>query len=895
MEKLKPSLAMTTVLAACVLLATGGDAFAALPDNRGYELISPVARNGITPYAAVPSLEGGAVDFQARGAFSGATSGSLNLYQATRATDGWQTAPLTPTPTKPLGALEEQAPVWFSSDLRQTIFTTPESYVSVDNDQGALDLYMTDASEGPSWISQGTQGASASSHVTFDGATPDGSSAVFSTAAALLPTATGLGLGGFPEPEYLYRREIGSGQTRLLSLDQDDHPVGYAATTLATEYTPGHGEVSVVSVEGFFPGEFITIGEGSSAETTQIDHVHHAEESTEQLVIGKGSGLATPHPAGTPVTHLSEGSIFGDGGHLTSGLPPASEYLPADAGSGSTTDAISSDGSKIFFESPNPANDEPTALYMRQGNSTTVKIAGAAPDGTTIAGAFAEEASTFGSARYEAATMDGSLMFFTSDEGLQGATKGKELYEFNSTSHPIGAASPMSVHAVSVGLKGDQTPMTTVSAEVANMSNTVYVASTAGFHSGETIAFESFEVAERHLHDGGLVLIIASVHGSTELITTSPVHNTGGIPAGTEVHGVHPASVTAVSNDGSYVYFISNGVLAANTNADGAAAMSVKPNLYVFDTATDETTFIGTVAESDVQTAGGNPTGLAGEPDISRPAVPTPDGGVLAFASAANLTGQNPWQEYTEIYRYTVTGNKLECLSCTAPGVKPTGNANFGETAGGTYDPPGLTSPISEDGSRVFFDTPDSLVPEDTNGSAPQSAKFGTPTSTDVYEAEAGKVFLLSSGKATTPTVLQGTTPSGDDVLFTTTAKLAPQDTDGGYENVWDARVGGGFPAEAGGGKPTCVGTSCRAAFGVAPVFAPPASTTPQSAGSPPVSTRGVRAKPPVCRKGLVKKRVKGKIVCAKKSARKAGHTAGKTGRAARAGRAVANNVHRSR
>ena len=110
------------------------------------------------------------------------------------------------------------------------------------------------------------------------------------------------------------------------------------------------------------------------------------------------------------------------------------------------------------------------------------------------------------------------------------------------------------------------------------------------------------------------------------------------------------------------------------------------------------------------------------------------------------------------------------------PWIKPTGNATFGETAGGIYDPPGLSSPMSEDGSRVFFQTPDSLVPQDTNGTAPVSAKFGTPTSTDVYQWSAsGGVGLISSGKSSNPAVLQSTTPSGDDVLFTSTRSWCPR------------------------------------------------------------------------------------------------------------------------
>ncbi len=879
------------------LLVVNG-ALAALPDGRGYELVSPVAKSGVSPYAAVASAEGGTVNFQARGAFAGATSGSLNLYQAARTSSGWESASLTPTQTKPLGALEEQVPVWFSSDLTQTIFTTPESYAFGDKDGGALSLYKQDADGRLTLLSQGTQGGSEPKEATFDGATPDGSHVVFSAATPLLAAATGLGLGVFPEPEYLYERDVSDSQTHLLSLDNTGQPTDSAATTLALEYTPGFGGIIVASGEGFAPGQFIAVGEGSSAETTQIEHIPHIEGPNARLVVGKGSGLPNPHPVGTPVKHLSEGAILGDGGHLTTGSPPASEYLPANTESGSTTNAISSDGSKVFFESPNPAVGEPVGLYMRHAG-TTVKIAGAIASGSTIAGgAETVEETTFGSALYEGAAADGSLVFFTSEAGLGTATnKGKELYEFNSTDEVMGADPPMSVLPVSVGLGGDRTPSTITTTASGNGAAVLNVADTAGFHAGETVAFAPFEISGGK-HDGGLTLVIASITSPTELTLTTTVHGTGfsGMPAGTEVYGVHQASMTAVSNDGSHVYFISDGVLASNQNSAGATATSLKPNLYVFDTATGGTTFIATVAAGDVQTAEGTPRGLVGEPDITRPAVPSPDGGVFVFASAGNLTGQNPWQEYTEIYRYSVAGQSLACLSCTAPGIKPTENATFGETAGGTYDPAGLSSPMSEDGSRVFFQTPDSLVPQDTNGTAPVSAKFGTPTSTDVYEWSAsGGVGLISSGKSSNPSVLQGTTPSGDDVLFTSTAQLVPSGADGGYENVFDARVGGGFPADSGAGAPSCVGSSCRAAFGVAPApaAAAPGSASPQSAGAPPV----VKPKPKgsVCRKGFVKKRVKGKLTCVRKKPGKA--KAGRVGKAA--GRVVRGvggvRVHGSR
>ena len=294
---------VSVIVVTCGSLGVVGSAYAALPDSRGYELVSPVEKNGVSPYAAVPSLDGGTVDFQARGAFAGATSGSLNLYRSARTSSGWQTTPLTPTPATQLGALEEQAPVFFSPDLTQTIFTTPESYAPGDQDGGALDLYLRSPGGALNWLSQGTQGGTAPAEVTFDGATPDASHVVFSTSESLLPAATGLNLEAFPEPEYLYERASAGAQTSLV---------------------------------------------GANA-------------------------------------------ILGNGTTLTTGAPPVSEYVPADV-DGTTTHAISSDGSKVFFESPPPDAGETVGLYMREGNGT-VKIAG--------------------SAQYEGASADGSLVFFT--------------------------------------------------------------------------------------------------------------------------------------------------------------------------------------------------------------------------------------------------------------------------------------------------------------------------------------------------------------------------------------------------------------------------------------------------------------------------------------------------
>jgi hypothetical protein len=88
---------------------------------------------------------------------------------------------------------------------------------------------------------------------------------------------------------------------------------------------------------------------------------------------------------------------------------------------------------------------------------------------------------------------------------------------------------------------------------------------------------------------------------------------------------------------------------------------------------------------------------------------------------------------------------------------------------------------MTDDGERIFFTSYDALVPGDTNGS------------TDVYEWHDGAVDLISGGTGSAHSTLIGTTPTGDDVFFTTDEKLVGWDGDFNSD-IYDARVGGGFP-----------------------------------------------------------------------------------------------------
>ena len=73
---------------------------------------------------------------------------------------------------------------------------------------------------------------------------------------------------------------------------------------------------------------------------------------------------------------------------------------------------------------------------------------------------------------------------------------------------------------------------------------------------------------------------------------------------------------------------------------------------------------------------------------------------------------------------------------------------------------------MSEDGTRVFFQSPDPLVGADVNGEP------------DVYEWENGHVYLISGGNAPTPSYYVDNSGTGGDVFFVTAQGLIPSDED---------------------------------------------------------------------------------------------------------------------
>jgi hypothetical protein len=370
-------------------------------------------------------------------------------------------------------------------------------------------------------------------------------------------------------------------------------------------------------------------------------------------------------------------------------------------------------------------------------------------------------------------------------------------------------------------------------------------------------------------------------------------------------------SYVFASPDGSQAFFQSEDAL---TKPAEEVSPGTEPKMYDFDVDTGTLTYLpgvagqivatdtdgssfafvkpasgGAPAEVDLWSAGpngGSVTPITQLGGVYEARMST-DGSVLVFMTGSELSGAFNSGGFEQIFRYDVPANTLACVSCPPPGVTPTGNAVMSQlfshyrTAGGPL-PSGMVENrgISANGDRVFFDTPDPLVPQDTNtGSAAGQAGNIEPTGDDVYEWENGVVYLISSGKSSRNSYFLDNSSSGDDVFFATTEGLVPGDTDGAYD-VYDARVPqpGDNPLPA---AVPCEGAVCQGPPSVPSPLTPPASATFSGLGNPspevtPPPAKKVTTKTVKCKRGYVKKNKK----CVKKSKSKKAKKASNEGRA---------------
>jgi hypothetical protein len=490
------------------------------------------------------------------------------------------------------------------------------------------------------------------------------------------------------------------------------------------------------------------------------DFSHVIFEANDSLVEGApGEGVENLYEAVGEhvrlVGILPDGTIPEQGATAGGGIRAVSEHTHE------LDHAISQDGSRVLFEAaadggaPDPGQEGKTEVYDRIDGTSTVEVSAPGPGAEPSDCETLDRICDAGSARFWAASDDGSLVYFTSKAALTN--------ESNTGSE---------------GASGEE-----------DVGNDLYR------YDVETGALTDLTV------------------------------DTG------DASGASVLGVVGSSEDGSYVYFVAEGDL-------GGGAESGKPNLYVWhgtDAGPGTVTYIATLraptskeAEDIEAMAAGT---FAYHSDVadwtSRPtesqAYVTPDGRHLAFMSVERLTGYDNEDQVTgeadhEVFEYSAETGRLVCASCDAGDVRPLGSAFIGASLVERVSTP-FHQPrsLSDDGRRLFFSSPDPLVPGISGGSA------------RVFEYEDGSVQLISGTESGAGAAFLDASASGDDVFFATRERLVPGDTDE-LVDVYDARVGGGL-VEPPALMP-CQAGACREALTSSPSFSVPASASFAGAGN---------------------------------------------------------------
>jgi hypothetical protein len=411
---------------------------------------------------------------------------------------------------------------------------------------------------------------------------------------------------------------------------------------------------------------------------------------------------------------------------------------------------------------------------------------------------------------------------------------------------PLGQGAPAGYRNLYLREGGQYKPLiTTVNAPALSISPEAFELSLAGaapdlgqviLSSCAALTADAIEVPAGAGCDAASTnLYEASIDGSLKAVNILP--GQGGSAPGAAL----AAPAGAVSADGARVYWqgadgnlylrkdgtqtvqvdsaaeVGGGGTFQTASSDGSVALFTKAgHLYRFTVAGEETTdltpggevqgVLGTSADASyvyyLATSGlylskgaGAPTKIAAGADLSNlPAATgtarvTPDGTRLAFVSSAPLTNF-PNNGKAEVFIYEAPEKRLLCASCNVRGKVAVGSSTIpGALAAGggpaTYKPRSLTA----DGSRIFFDSADALVAQDSDN-APDVYEWQARNAGGCTKAS-GCIGLISSGRNGKASFLDASA-DGTDVFFLTDASLLPQDT--GSVDVYDARAGGGFP-----------------------------------------------------------------------------------------------------
>jgi hypothetical protein len=444
--------------------------------------------------------------------------------------------------------------------------------------------------------------------------------------------------------------------------------------------------------------------------------------------------------------------------------------------------AISDDGSKVFWMETERGGS-PTALYMRDtATEQTVQVDAPAPGMATPSASWAA---------FQAASADGSKVFFTEAEPLTPASKvpitkigfesphGDDLYVYNTVTGKL-------TDLTGGGGASGSEPGEPVGQMVASEDgSTVYFVARGALASGAQ-AGELNLYVENETGSGWSAPHLIAVLSERTLTTSSGEDEAG--------WGGGRYEVSRVSPNGQFLAFMSNRSLTGYDNRD---LVSGKPDeeVYLYDDAS------GSLVCVSCNPTGERPVGIYDQAERGEP-------------GARQFDDGGEWW----------VGHWLAAL---VPGQTGDGASQYlSERA--AYQ----QRYLSNEG-RLFFDGWDPLVPQAANARA-NVYEFEPPGVGSCSRA-GGCVSLISSGTSSEDADFLDASESGGDVFFLTSARLVPQDLDTSMD-VYDAHactaaspcVSSPVPA-----PPCSSGDACKAAPSPQPtVFGPPASATFSGTGN---------------------------------------------------------------
>jgi hypothetical protein len=345
-------------------------------------------------------------------------------------------------------------------------------------------------------------------------------------------------------------------------------------------------------------------------------------------------------------------------------------------------------------------------------------------------------------------------------------------------------------------------------------------------------------------------------------------------PAGT---GAQVQGLLGIAEDGRSGYLVAKGTLTPSGGVEGDS------NIYHFEEEQGGQFAYRFVADLGLTLNG--PTERNWSPTANSPktARVSKDGGTVLFMSQRSLTGLPEGAcivgNCMQVYRYSMAEGTVACLSCNPTGEgSPLFGAELTAEAEGTLVPENhirakygiavsgiLPANLSSSGTRVFFQTPESLLPEDVNGSDPRKNCANPSACIDAYEWEAvgtgschtpnqadGCLYLISTGESRRSSYFINASADGSSAFIITNSPLVSVDQDE-LTDVYDARVDGGIASQHALAPESCnTSGSCKGPSSTPPPAASAGTSSFQGSGNPSLKQ---------CKKGSVRKQGK----CVKK------------------------------